>query len=363
MLDRCYLTESVPVQLIWGSHDSVIPVSHARMAHSAMPGSQLEIFDGSGHFPFHDDPDRFVEVVETVHRLHRTRRLRPGGAARPAAHRHQRGQRSPDRSTPGSRCSTRWAPTSAAPPDRRPAGHSATYVASAHGHRRDRAAGVHRLRTATSAIRSASSTRALSTPATGSASPPNWVTAKRYSSTCRQPGRAPRSARIFTPATELPFAGHPTVGASWWLRDTRHADQHPAGARRRRAGRLRRRTDGAPCQGPRRVGAGVRDLRPGLRRRAPRRRSRRLPRRRRALSVDVDRSGRGRIRSRMFASHLGIRGGRGHRRCGGAHHRLPQPRPRRSRRARVRVIRPSGAPTAGCSVAGRVVNDGTKQID
>ena len=64
MLDRCYLTESVPVQLIWGSHDSVIPVSHARMGHAAMPGSQLEIFEGSGHFPFHDDPDRFVEVVE-----------------------------------------------------------------------------------------------------------------------------------------------------------------------------------------------------------------------------------------------------------------------------------------------------------
>ena len=64
MLDRCYLTESVPVQLIWGSRDSVIPVSHARLAHAAMPGAQLEIFEGSGHFPFHDDPDRFVEVVE-----------------------------------------------------------------------------------------------------------------------------------------------------------------------------------------------------------------------------------------------------------------------------------------------------------
>jgi pimeloyl-ACP methyl ester carboxylesterase len=64
MLDRCYLTESVPVQLIWGSRDSVIPVEHARMAHSAMPGSQLEVFEGSGHFPFHDDPDRFVELVE-----------------------------------------------------------------------------------------------------------------------------------------------------------------------------------------------------------------------------------------------------------------------------------------------------------
>jgi len=64
MLDRCYLTQSVPVQLIWGGADSVIPVSHAQLAHAAMPGSQLEIFDGSGHFPFHDDPDRFVEVLE-----------------------------------------------------------------------------------------------------------------------------------------------------------------------------------------------------------------------------------------------------------------------------------------------------------
>jgi len=64
MLDRCYLTKSIPVQLIWGEQDVVIPVSHARMAHAAMPGSQLEIFANSGHFPFHDDPDRFVEVVE-----------------------------------------------------------------------------------------------------------------------------------------------------------------------------------------------------------------------------------------------------------------------------------------------------------
>lgn len=64
MLDRCYLTKSVPVQLIWGEDDSVIPVSHASMAHAAMPGSRLEIFEEAGHFPFHDQPDRFVEVVE-----------------------------------------------------------------------------------------------------------------------------------------------------------------------------------------------------------------------------------------------------------------------------------------------------------
>jgi predicted PhzF superfamily epimerase YddE/YHI9 len=32
-------------------------------------------------------------------------------------------------------------------------------------------------------------------------------------------GSTTAHARIFTPAIELPFAGHPTVGASWWLRD------------------------------------------------------------------------------------------------------------------------------------------------
>jgi pimeloyl-ACP methyl ester carboxylesterase len=64
MLDRCYLTGSIPVQIIWGTHDVVVPISHAQMAHAAMPGSRLEIFERSGHFPFHDDPDRFIEVVE-----------------------------------------------------------------------------------------------------------------------------------------------------------------------------------------------------------------------------------------------------------------------------------------------------------
>lgn len=32
-------------------------------------------------------------------------------------------------------------------------------------------------------------------------------------------GSTTAHATIFTPATELPFAGHPTVGAAWWLRD------------------------------------------------------------------------------------------------------------------------------------------------
>jgi predicted PhzF superfamily epimerase YddE/YHI9 len=31
-------------------------------------------------------------------------------------------------------------------------------------------------------------------------------------------GSTTAHARIYTPLTELPFAGHPTVGVSWWLR-------------------------------------------------------------------------------------------------------------------------------------------------
>jgi predicted PhzF superfamily epimerase YddE/YHI9 len=39
-------------------------------------------------------------------------------------------------------------------------------------------------------------------------------------------------ARIFTPSMELPFAGHPTVGLAWWLKDRGkpiHTLQVPAG--------------------------------------------------------------------------------------------------------------------------------------
>jgi predicted PhzF superfamily epimerase YddE/YHI9 len=33
-----------------------------------------------------------------------------------------------------------------------------------------------------------------------------------------KPGTSTAVAHIFTPAAELPFAGHPTVGAAWWLK-------------------------------------------------------------------------------------------------------------------------------------------------
>ncbi|MFF0044395.1 alpha/beta fold hydrolase [Streptomyces mirabilis] len=64
MLDRCYLTADMPTLLVWGSRDHVVPALHAKVAHAAMPGSRLEIFQDSGHFPFHTDPQRFLAVLE-----------------------------------------------------------------------------------------------------------------------------------------------------------------------------------------------------------------------------------------------------------------------------------------------------------
>jgi pimeloyl-ACP methyl ester carboxylesterase len=63
MLDRCYLAAGLPTLIVWGTDDPVIPARHARVAHEAMPGSQLQLFEGSGHFPHRDDPARFALVL------------------------------------------------------------------------------------------------------------------------------------------------------------------------------------------------------------------------------------------------------------------------------------------------------------
>ncbi|GLY67016.1 alpha/beta fold hydrolase [Amycolatopsis taiwanensis] len=63
MMDRSYLAEGIPTMLVWGTRDRVVPTSHAVLAHSEMPGSRLEIFEGAGHFPFRAAPQRFLSVL------------------------------------------------------------------------------------------------------------------------------------------------------------------------------------------------------------------------------------------------------------------------------------------------------------
>ena len=87
-LSRLYRAAQLPTLIVWGARDPFIPVSHALAAHDAIPGSRLEIFDGVGHYPHCEAPDRFVAVlVEFIDSTEPARlpphSLRPGKGTRP----------------------------------------------------------------------------------------------------------------------------------------------------------------------------------------------------------------------------------------------------------------------------------------
>ena len=62
-LSRLYRAAQLPTLIVWGAQDPFLPVSHARAAHRAIPGSRLEIFEGVGHYPHCEAPERFVDVL------------------------------------------------------------------------------------------------------------------------------------------------------------------------------------------------------------------------------------------------------------------------------------------------------------
>ena len=53
----------LPTLIVWGSKDRMIPAWHAAAAQKSIADCQVEIFEGAGHFPHLDDPDRFAEVL------------------------------------------------------------------------------------------------------------------------------------------------------------------------------------------------------------------------------------------------------------------------------------------------------------
>jgi pimeloyl-ACP methyl ester carboxylesterase len=90
MTDRAYLTEHMPMCVIWGQHDTIIPSHHAAIARRSAPGARVEVLAHSGHFPHRDHPERFVRILrefvsETAPATYRRRRwgavLRRGAAA------------------------------------------------------------------------------------------------------------------------------------------------------------------------------------------------------------------------------------------------------------------------------------------
>ncbi len=91
MSDRAYLTREMPMLVVWGADDHVIPASHAAHAAALAPGAQVQVLDRAGHFPHKDHPGLFVDLVETFiagtrpsrHSRLKWRRLLEEGADRP----------------------------------------------------------------------------------------------------------------------------------------------------------------------------------------------------------------------------------------------------------------------------------------
>jgi len=62
-LGRLHHAGQLPTLIVWGARDPFIPVSHAVTAHEAIPGSRLVIFEGVGHYPHCEAPERFIAVL------------------------------------------------------------------------------------------------------------------------------------------------------------------------------------------------------------------------------------------------------------------------------------------------------------
>lgn len=64
MADRAYLTEAMPMAVVWGRDDHVIPVRHASNAAALAPKARVEVIPNAGHFPHKDHPERFARIVQ-----------------------------------------------------------------------------------------------------------------------------------------------------------------------------------------------------------------------------------------------------------------------------------------------------------
>jgi pimeloyl-ACP methyl ester carboxylesterase len=56
----------IPVLIIWGMQDKLIPLNYFKILHEAIEGSKVEIVEDAGHAPFAEKP---AIVCELLHRF------------------------------------------------------------------------------------------------------------------------------------------------------------------------------------------------------------------------------------------------------------------------------------------------------
>ena len=63
-INKLHLSSGLPILLIWGDQDRIIPVAHGYATHAAVPGSRLEVLPGVGHFPHVESPTAVVQILD-----------------------------------------------------------------------------------------------------------------------------------------------------------------------------------------------------------------------------------------------------------------------------------------------------------
>jgi pimeloyl-ACP methyl ester carboxylesterase len=62
-LPKLASTAHLPVLLVWGDRDAIIPIEHGQQALSELANARLVIFPGAGHEPHRHDPERFTTLL------------------------------------------------------------------------------------------------------------------------------------------------------------------------------------------------------------------------------------------------------------------------------------------------------------
>ncbi|MEV5001641.1 alpha/beta fold hydrolase [Nocardioides sp. LML1-1-1.1] len=92
MSDRAYLSDAMPMAVVWGREDQVIPVRHASNAAALAPEVRVEVLEDAGHFPHKNHPEEFARILDdfvsttepATYNRARFRRMLTSGASAPA---------------------------------------------------------------------------------------------------------------------------------------------------------------------------------------------------------------------------------------------------------------------------------------
>ncbi len=70
---------AVPVLVVWGAADGIVPLSHGRAYSTAIADAELDVIDTAGHLPQLETPERLVHDVWQFADQHATSRPERGG--------------------------------------------------------------------------------------------------------------------------------------------------------------------------------------------------------------------------------------------------------------------------------------------